>query len=75
MDAQCFHVHCQEITAHWAEIGGKIYCNGCISVQQHFRSELHSYDNPSFTKLLIISINGGQILVQTEGDFVISSFL
>ena len=46
---------------------------GCSNILQ-FSPELHSYDNPSFTKLLIISINGGQIAVQTEGDFIISSF-
>lgn len=74
MDAQCFHVHCQEITAHWAEIGGEIYCNQRSNILQ-FRSELHSYDNLSFTKLLFISINGGRIMVQTQGDFIISSFL
>lgn len=76
MDAQCFHVHCQAITAHRVAIGGEIDCDaffGCSNILQ-FSPELHSYDNPSFTKLLITSINGGQIAVQTEGDFIISSF-
>lgn len=45
-------------------------CNSILK----FRSWLHSHDNPSFTKPLIISTNGGQTVVQTVRDFIISSF-
>lgn len=35
MDAQCFHVHCQEITDHRAEVEGKIHCNVYMWVYQY----------------------------------------
>lgn len=35
MDAQCFHVHCQAITAHWVEIEGGLDCDAYIWVYQY----------------------------------------